>query len=64
MIGGVLRAVLAAVAGYIVGAGIIDAGMADQLIGGVMAIFTVGWSIFAKKAAAKATAEAVKSVSQ
>lgn len=48
---GVARAVLAAGAGYLVGKGYIDQGMADQLVGAVLLISTAIWSVVSKKTA-------------
>jgi len=45
---GILRALLAAGAGYLAGKGIIDAGMTDQLVGAGLTLFTIIWSAAAK----------------
>jgi hypothetical protein len=50
MIGGVLRAVLAAVGGYFVAQGIGDTSSWDLIGGAVVTIGTAGWSMWAKKA--------------
>lgn len=48
---GVARAILAAGAGYLVGKGYIDQGVADQLVGAVIVFGTAVWSVFSKKTA-------------
>lgn len=45
---GILRALLATGAGYLVGKGVIDAGMADQLTGAALTLITIAWSVLAK----------------
>jgi predicted GH43/DUF377 family glycosyl hydrolase len=50
--GGVLRAVLAAAAGYVAGKGLITAGVADQLVGAGVTIGVAIWSALSKKPAA------------
>lgn len=45
---GIVRAVLAAGAGYLAGKGLIDAGSIDQLVGAGIVIFTAIWSAAAK----------------
>jgi hypothetical protein len=50
-VGGIVRAILAAGAGYLAGKGFIDAGMADQLVGAGVLIVTAIWSVLSKKAA-------------
>ena len=52
MIWGVARAILAAAGGYVVGSGVLDQSMVNDLIGAAGVIFAAGWSIWAKKAAA------------
>jgi hypothetical protein len=51
-VGGVIRAILAAIAGYAAGKGLINAGMADQLVGAGVTIGVAIWSVFSKKPAA------------
>ena len=48
---GVARAVLAAGAGWRVGQGYIDQGMADQVVAAVIIIGTAIWSVVSKKQA-------------
>jgi len=45
---GIVRALLSAGAGYLVGKGIVDAEMANQLTGAGLVIFTAVWSVLAK----------------
>lgn len=47
---GVVRAVLAAGAGYFVGKGYIDQGTADQIVGALVLIGTSIWSVKSKPA--------------
>ena len=49
MVWGVVRAVLAAGGGYVVGTGAIDATSMNEIIGAIGVIFTAGWSVWAKK---------------
>lgn len=51
-IGGVLRAILASLAGYVAGKGLITASIADQLVGAGVTIGVAIWSIWSKKPAA------------
>jgi hypothetical protein len=46
---GVVRAVLAAGGGYVVGTGVIDSTAMNEIIGALGVIFAAGWSIWAKK---------------
>mgnify|MGYP003350585532 FL=1 len=48
-VAGILRAVLAAAAGYVAGKGLITAGVADQLVGAGVTIGVAIWSAFSKK---------------
>jgi hypothetical protein len=48
-VSGILRAVLAAAAGYLAGKGLINAGVADQLVGAGVTIGVAIWSVFSKK---------------
>lgn len=48
-ISGIIRAVLAAAAGYLAGKGVIDAGLADQLVGAGVTIGVAIWSVMSKK---------------
>lgn len=43
-----VRTTMAALAGYFVGKGVIDQGMADQLGGIALAVATLGWSVWQK----------------
>lgn len=45
---GIVRAVLAAVAGFLVGKGYVDSETANELIGAGVVIFTAIWSVVAK----------------
>jgi hypothetical protein len=49
MVWGVVRAVLAAGGGYVVGTGAIDATAMNEIIGALGVIFAAGWSVWAKK---------------
>lgn len=49
MVWGVVRAILAAGGGYIVGMGLVDQDTANQIIGALGVLFAAGWSIWAKK---------------
>jgi len=49
MIWGVVRAVLAAGGGYVVGTGVVDNATMNDIIGALGVIFAAGWSIWAKK---------------
>lgn len=46
---GIVRAVLAAGSGYLVGTGLIDQAMATEIIGAIGVIFTAVWSVWSKK---------------
>jgi len=48
-INGVVRAVLSAVGGYLVGQGIVDAATATSVVGAVATLAAVVWSIYAKR---------------
>lgn len=48
---GVLRAVLAALAGYVAGKGLLTSVMADQLVGAGVTIGVALWSVWSKKPA-------------
>lgn len=50
MVWGVVRAVLAAASGYVVGTGVVDNATMNDIIGALGVIFAAGWSIWAKKA--------------
>ena len=58
MILGVLRAVLAALGGWLINKGYVDAGQVDALIGAVLVIITGIWSIVAKRKMAQELAMA------
>ncbi|MCA3634255.1 MAG: hypothetical protein INF18_00870 [Methylobacterium sp.] len=49
---GVVRALLAAGAGYLVGKGYLDQGTADQVVGALIIIGTAAWSVISKKSPA------------
>jgi hypothetical protein len=49
MIWGIVRAILAAGSGYLVGMGLIDQAMATEIVGAIGVIFTAAWSVWAKK---------------
>lgn len=51
MVWGVVRAVLAAAGGYVVGTGLVDNATMNDIIGALGIIFAAGWSIWAKKSA-------------
>lgn len=51
MIWGIVRAVLAAGGGYLVGTGLADQAMVNETIGALGIIFTAVWSVWAKKSA-------------
>lgn len=48
-IGGIVRAILTALAGYAAGKGLISTGMANELVGAGVTIGVAIWSIVAKK---------------
>jgi hypothetical protein len=48
---GIVRAVLAAVGGYFVAKGTIDADFLNTVLGGAGTLFVAIWSFFAKKSA-------------
>lgn len=48
---GVLRAILAALAGYVAGKGLLPSAMVDQLVGAGVTIGVAVWSIWSKKPA-------------
>ncbi len=50
-VGGIVRALAAAVGGYFVGQGVIDAETATALAGAAVTIATAIWSVWAKKRA-------------
>lgn len=58
MILGVLRAVLAAVGGWLIQKGYVDQGQVDALIGALLVLVTGIWSILSKRKAARELAEA------
>ncbi len=47
--GGVLRAILAAGAGYLVGKGILDQAAAEQIIGGLVTVGVAAWSVWTNR---------------
>ena len=49
---GVVRAVLAAGGGYVVGKGIVDQSTVNDVIGALGILFAAGWSVASKKKAA------------
>jgi len=48
-IGGIVRAILSAVGGYLVGQGLVDQATMEQLIGGFAVVATAGWSWWSKR---------------
>lgn len=48
-IAGIVRAIAAAIGGYLVGKGIIDESTATSIAGAAATIATAIWSVFAKK---------------
>ncbi len=48
---GVVRAVLAAGGGYLVGKGMTDAATVETVLGALGTLFVAGWSIWSKKSA-------------
>lgn len=58
MILGVVRAVLAALGGWLIQKGYVDQGQVDALIGALLVIVTGIWSILSKRKAARALEEA------
>ena len=50
-IAGVIRALVAAVGGYFVGKGLVDADTVAAIGGGLATVATAAWSIWAKKQA-------------
>jgi hypothetical protein len=51
-VGGIIRALLAAVAGYAAGKGLISSDMANELVGAGVTIGVAVWSVLSKKPAA------------
>lgn len=47
--GGIVRAFLAAGAGYLIGKGLIDQGTADQIVGALVTISVAGWSFYTNR---------------
>jgi hypothetical protein len=52
MVWGIARAVLAGASGYLVGKGMLDQSMSNDVIGAIGVLFTAGWSVWSKKQAA------------
>ena len=48
---GVIRHILTSVGGYFVGTGIVDAATVEAIVGGVLAVAGVAWSLIEKKKA-------------
>ena len=48
-VGGIIRAVLSAVGGYLVGKGVVDADTAAQITGAVATLGVAIWSVISKK---------------
>jgi peptidoglycan hydrolase-like protein with peptidoglycan-binding domain len=46
---GVLRAILTAIGGYVVGKGIVDQTTATEIIGAVLTLVGAGWSIYSNR---------------
>jgi len=57
IIGSILRHALSALGAYLVAKGYVDAdtagGLVEQLVGGALAVGTIGWSVFRTKKLAK-----------
>lgn len=51
-IGGIVRAIVAAIGGYFVGTGVVDANTATTIGGAVATIAVAVWSVWQKKKAA------------
>lgn len=51
-VGGIVRAILAAVGGYFVGRGLIDESTVATIAGAAATIITAAWSVWSKKATA------------
>ena len=51
-VGGIVRAVVAALGGYLVGQGVLDASTATTIGGAVATIAVAVWSVWAKRAEA------------
>lgn len=52
-IAGVIRAIVAAVGGYFVGKGVVDADTVATIGGALATLATAGWSVWAKKPSAE-----------
>ena len=50
-VGGIVRAVVAAIGGYFIGKGIVDASTVTAIAGAFATLATAVWSVWAKKAA-------------
>lgn len=48
-IGGIVRTLLSAVGGYLVGQGIVDAATATSIAGALATLVAAAWSIYAKR---------------
>ncbi len=48
---GIVRAATAAIGGYLVGRGVIDAGQVELITGAVIAVATAAWSVWSKRKA-------------
>lgn len=49
-IGGIVRAIVAAIGGYFVGKGLIDQATATAIAGAAVTVATAVWSVWSKKA--------------
>lgn len=63
MLQGIIRAVLAAIGGILVGKGYLSADVLNDIIGALVVLATAAWSIFHKQAQADATTAKVASAS-
>lgn len=52
--GGITRAILSAIGGYIVGRGLIDQATMLTVVGALVTLATAAWSVYSKKPAAPA----------
>ena len=50
--GGIVRTIVSALGGYLVGKGIVDASTMTSIAGAAATVATAVWSVYAKKAAA------------
>jgi hypothetical protein len=50
-VGGIVRALLSAIGGYLVGKGLVDEGTMTAVVGAGVTIVTAVWSVLSKRAA-------------